>query len=271
MKHIRILSIDEVLISQLTSAFLRRKGYEMMPAAHEGAELLELLLRERTDIVVIDLALPVLDGLDVLEVASALPLPQRPMLFAVADVCRPRMIELTERALTYCFIKPLDATAVVSQIAEMAAIRTPFDQVAGAGYPMLDKIVTELLFRMGVSPHLNGYHLLREAVKLVACVRLPSRLSVMQDLYPAVAQLCMTSVSMAEHAMRHAIENAWMRADINTLQSCFGYTVHELRDTPSNSAFIYMLADRVRMYLAGDAGTSGLSPLADRPDQYIYA
>ena len=73
MKHIRMLSMDEVLISQLTSAFLRRKGYEMLPAAHEGAELLELLLRERTDIVVIDLALPVLDGLDVLEVASALP------------------------------------------------------------------------------------------------------------------------------------------------------------------------------------------------------
>ena len=105
------------------------------------------------------------------------------------------------------------------------------------------------LFSLGVPPHLQGYHLLREAIKLVNCAEHPSALSVMKDIYPATARLCGTSVSMAEHAMRHAIECAWMRADINTIQTFFGYTVEAHRDTPSNSAFIYMVADRVRMRL----------------------
>lgn len=251
METVRILSIDDALISALTSAFLKDRRYEVMPAIASGTELIELLLRERMDVLIADLALPGIDGMDTLDVIAALPMVERPMLFAAADLCTPRMVELLEDKLTYCFVKPVDAERVVEQITSMLDMRQPLDHGMRMGYAMLDRLVTEFLFRLGVSPHLKGYHLLREAVKLVSCVKLPSRLSVMQNIYPTVAALCHTSVSMAEHAMRHAIESAWMRADIDTIQRCFGYTVHEMRDTPSNSAFIYMLADRVRMCLTG--------------------
>ncbi len=268
METVRILGVDGALISALTSAFLKHDRYEVMPAFGSGMELIELLLRDRTDVLLVDLALPTLDGLDMLDVIAALPMAERPMLFAVADQCTPRMVEMMEDKLTYCFVKPVDADNLVAQITAMLVMRQPLDHRMHKGYAMLDRVVTEFLFHLGVSPHLNGYHLLREAVKLVACVKLPSRLSVMQNIYPAVAALCRTSVSMAEHAMRHAIESAWMRADLDTLQRCFGYTVHEMRDTPSNSAFIYMLADRVRMCMAG---TTLDAPLFSGEQQKRYA
>lgn len=270
METVRILSADDGFVTAMTNAFLRNRRYEVMPAPKGGMELLELLLRDRTDVLLVDLALPEVDGMDVLDVVSAMPLPVRPLLFAVVDLCTPRMVELMEDKLTYCFVKPVDADRIVVQVTAMTVMRQPLDHRMRMGYALLDRLVTECLFSLGVSPHLNGYHLLRAAVMLVACVRLPSRLSVMQHIYPAVATLCHTTVSMTEHAMRHAIESAWMRADIDALQRYFGYTVHEMRDTPSNSAFIFMLADRVRMGMAGVSYAAAL-PSDDAADQQRYA
>lgn len=270
MEKVRVLSADSAFYAALAGE-LSAARCEVLHAPACGLELTEQLLRTRTDVLVVDLALPGVDGMDVLDVVSALPLTEQPLLFAVADVCTSRMVELMENLLTYCFVKPVDAGAVAGQILAMLAARQGQERRMRADYAMLDRLVTEFLFRLGVSPHLNGYHLLREAVKLVALVKLPSRLSVMQNIYPTAAALLGTSVSMAEHAMRHAIESAWMRADIEVLQRCFGYTVHEMRDTPSNSAFIYMLADRVRMCLTGMSHPETLQMLFPGTELRWYA
>ena len=255
MKTLRIVSADMVTAESLHTMLVRNKQFRVLPILRDGRELLERYMEERTDVLLIDLELPGIDGLEILEAVCSLPVLRRPMLFAMAGEGTAAALESVGDRTTYCFLKPLDPKKVATQLYSLTRAEAIVDR---PDYGYVEYLVTRTLFSLGVPPHLQGYHLLREAIKLVNCAEHPSRLSVMKDIYPATARLCGTSVSMAEHAMRHAIECAWMRADINTIQTFFGYTVEAHRDTPSNSAFIYMVADRVRMRLSSPWGV-GLS------------
>ena len=257
MKTLRIVSADMVTAESLQTMLIRSKQFRVLPILRDGRELLERYMEERTVVLLIDLELPGIDGLEIVEAVSLLPLLRRPQVFVTAGEGTAAVLESMGDEIAYCFLKPLDPKKAAAQLCSLtrgeASVSRP-----DLGY--VDYLVTRTLFTLGVPPHLQGYHLLREAIKLVNCADHPARLSVMKDIYPAVARLCGTSVSMAEHAMRHAIECAWMRADINTIQTFFGYTVEAHRDTPSNSAFIYMVADRVRMRLDsawGDGAAMG--------------
>ena len=246
MKTLRIVSADMGTAESLQTMLIRGKQFHVLPVLRDGRELLERYMEERTDVLLIDLELPGIDGLEILEAICSLPLLRRPQLFVMAGEGTSSVLERMGDEIAYCFLKPLDPRKTASQLYALTRGESPAVR-PDLGY--VEYLVTRTLFSLGVPPHRQGYHLLREAIKLVNCVDHPSRLSVMKDIYPATARLCGTSVSMAEHAMRHAIECAWMRADINTIQTFFGYTVEAHRDTPSNSAFIYMVADRVRMRL----------------------
>ena len=255
MKTLRIVSADMGTAESLQTMLIRGKQFHVLPVLRDGRELLERYMEERTDVLLIDLELPGIDGLEILEAICSLPLLRRPQLFVMAGEGTSSVLERMGDEIAYCFLKPLDPRKTASQLYALTRGESPAVR-PDLGY--VEYLVTRTLFSLGVPPHLQGYHLLREAIKLVNCVDHPSRLSVMKDIYPATARLCGTSVSMAEHAMRHAIECAWMRADINTIQTFFGYTVEAHRDTPSNSAFIYMVADRVRMRMDSPWG-EGLS------------
>ncbi len=246
MKTLRIVSADTTAAESLQTVLIRSKQFRVLPILRDGRELLERYIGERTDVLLIDLELPGIDGLEIIEAISMLPLLRRPHLFVMAGEGTTAVLERMGEPISYCFLKPMDPKKTAAQLYSLTRSESSPAQ-PDLGY--VDYLVTRTLFSLGVPPHLQGYHLLREAIKLVNCADHPARLSIMKDIYPATARLCGTSVSMAEHAMRHAIECAWMRADINTIQTFFGYTVEAHRDTPSNSAFIYMVADRVRMRL----------------------
>lgn len=250
MKTLRIVSADQETTDALFAALLRKKQFRVLPPLHDGRELLETYMEEPADILVIDLELPGIDGLEIVEAVEALPLLKRPLILVMTQKAKGLILESLGEHIVYCFFKPLDPEQTATRILFLCKGE---ERLVNPDYGYLDFVVTQTLFKLGVPPHLQGYHLLREAIKLVNCAEQPARLSVMKDIYPAAARLCGTSVSMAEHAMRHAIECAWMRADINTIQTYFGYTVEAHRDTPSNSAFIHMVADRVRMRLSAQA------------------
>ena len=250
MKTLRIVSADKSAAEALYGALIRKKQFQVLPVLRDGRELLERYLEDRTDVLLIDLELPGIDGLEIVEAVEALPLMRRPQLFVMTRRATAPVLEMVSGSVSYCFVKPLDVQQTTSLLYTLTRGEGRLDL---PNYAYIDYLVTRTLFLLGVPPHLQGYHLLREAIKLVNCAEHPARLSVMKDIYPATARLCGTSVSMAEHAMRHAIECAWMRADINTIQTFFGYTVEAHRDTPSNSAFIHMVADRVRMRLEARA------------------
>lgn len=256
MKTLRIVSADVGTAESLQTVLIRSKQFRVLPILRDGRELLERYMEERTDVLLVDLELPGIDGLEIVEAIGSLPLLRRPLLFVMAGEGTAAVLESVGEQIAYCFLKPLDPKKAAAQLYTLSRVDAP---VSRPDYGYVDYLVTRTLFSLGVPPHLQGYHLLREAIKLVNCADHPARLSIMKDIYPAAARLCGTSVSMAEHAMRHAIECAWMRADINTIQTFFGYTVEAHRDTPSNSAFIYMVADRVRMRLDSAWG-EGSSP-----------
>ena len=244
MKTLRIVSADMVTAESLQTMLIRGKQFRVLPILRDGREILERYMEERTDVLLIDLELPGIDGLEIVEALCSLPVLRRPQLFVMTGEGSTAALESVGEQVAYCFIKPLDPKKVAAQLYALTRGEAP---TIHPDYGYVEYLVSRTLFSLGVPPHLQGYHLLKEAIKLVNCADHPARLSIMKDIYPASARLCGTSVSMAEHAMRHAIECAWMRADINTIQTFFGYTVEAHRDTPSNSAFIYMVADRVRM------------------------
>ena len=256
MKTLRIVSADMENAQSLQTMLIRAKQFRVLPILLDGRELLERYMEERTDVLLIDLELPGIDGLEILEAICSLPLLRRPQLFVMAGEGTSSVLERMGDEIAYCYLKPLDPRKVAAELFALTRGEAP---VGRPDYGYMAYLVTRTLFSLGVPPHLQGYHLLREAIMLVNCAEHPSRLSVMKDIYPAAARLCGTSVSMAEHAMRHAIECAWMRADINTIQTFFGYTVEAHRDTPSNSAFIYMVADRVRMRMESPYHDQGLT------------
>ena len=221
MKTLRIVSADRMEAEALYTALVRKKQFRVLPVLRDGRELLERYMEERTDVLLIDLELPGIDGLEIVEAVSSLPLLRRPQLFVMTEKASPTVLERMGQQIAYCFLKPLDAQQTAEQL---YALTRGEPRLEGPDYGYVDYLVTNTLFRLGVPPHLQGYHLLREAIKLVNCADHPAGLSVMKDIYPASARLCGTSVSMAEHAMRHAIECAWMRADINTIQTGCGRT-----------------------------------------------
>lgn len=112
----------------------------------------------------------------------------------------------------------------------------------------LEVMVTEIIHQIGVPAHIKGYHYLRDAI--IMCVQTPEIInSVTKQLYPNVAKLHDTTSSRVERAIRHAIEVAWDRGDVDTLNSYFGYTIHNQRGKPTNSEFIAMIADKLRLRL----------------------
>ncbi len=107
--------------------------------------------------------------------------------------------------------------------------------------------ISRLLQEIGVPVHLKGFGLLKEAIRLLLAIDRPTEVRMMEDVYAALAESQHMPVSLIEHAMRHAIETAWLRADIGELEAAFGYTVNPERAAPSNAGFLFLLADRIRI------------------------
>lgn len=114
--------------------------------------------------------------------------------------------------------------------------------------PDLEVMITEIIHQIGVPAHIKGYHYLRNAIMM--SVEDPEMINaVTKRLYPSIAKRFKTTSSRVERAIRHAIEVAWDRGDVDTLNSYFGYTIHSLRGKPTNSEFVAMISDRVRLTL----------------------
>lgn len=243
MKRFRMVSGDFFALDTVCAEAAREGHLQVLPSFSSGEELLESDL-ENTDMVLLDMDLPYNQSWELLDILCRLPLKKRPLIFTLSGKTGEAMTGYLGERAVYCFIKPCDPRHIVRTMAVLGEeLASPF------GYKDIHTLVTEALRTLRVPPHLQGYPLLREAIKLVLACDCASSLSVMKDIYPAAASLLGCTVSQAEHAMRHAVDSAWMRAPLSVLQSWFGYTVSAHRSTPSNSAFVYTLAARIRQAL----------------------
>ncbi len=208
----------------------------------DGEELLRLVAQTRPDVVVMDLLLSGMDGLEVLEQLGG----KVPVLALTAKYA-PAMAEMAvENGGGYCMLKPCRLSAVLDRVRQLACGRA-----AEAGTDLtdereLERRVTAIIHEIGVPAHIKGYQYLREAITL-AVKDMEVINAVTKILYPAVAKKFGTTASRVERAIRHAIEVAWDRGDLETLQKYFGYTVSNAKGKPTNSEFIAMIADRIHL------------------------
>ena len=226
---------------------MKSHGLEVTLTEKDGKTALEALTKKQYDVVLMDIFLPRLDALGVLEGLAQANLPHRPLVMVMSGFDNPNLErEAMAAGADYYFLKPFDAAAIARRIqslcgdhAEVPARRTPSN---------LEMQVTEIIHQIGVPAHIKGYQYLRDAI-LMAIEDETIINAVTKRLYPTVAKKHGTTSSRVERAIRHAIEVAWDRGDVDTLTAYFGYTIHNERGKPTNSEFIAMISDKFRLQL----------------------
>lgn len=223
--------------------------YELCGIAHDGEEALALLQATEPDVLLLDNIMPKRDGIGVLEAMSDMNLEKRPytvMLSAIGEY------SLTKRAMelgaNYFMMKPLDFNILVSRLNQLTKTgESPSNAMpAVLKSRNLELDVTKVIHQMGVPAHVKGYQYLRDAIIFVVEeVNLMG--AVTKELYPLIAEKYDTTASRVERAIRHAIELAWDRGNVEMMNKYFGYTVNMEKGKPTNSEFIAMVSDKLRL------------------------
>ena len=212
----------------------------------DGLVLLDQLKTLRPDVVVMEIVLGGIDGIEVLERLSQMELDYRPKILILSSYARGGMADLaTSLGADHYMSKPCRPNAVCQRIRQLAAFAAvPSNSQESAR--SLEAMVTSIIHEVGVPAHIKGYQYLREAI-ILAVEDMDVINAVTKVLYPEVAKRFGTTASRVERAIRHAIEVAWDRGDLETLQKYFGYTVSNVKGKPTNSEFIAMIADRLQL------------------------
>ena len=237
--------------TQLKEAFMRA-GYRRIEEAGGGEEALSKIDRLHPDIAIIDIWLSQLDGIGVIRACRNLDFrsDKPPVFIMTSPVANQNMfIQASGAGAALCLIKPIRTDSLLEHMEELLGIRNGADSGRSTLPAEPDDIetqVTQIIHQIGVPAHIKGYQYLRTAILLT--VKDSDIInSVTKVLYPSVAKKYQTTTSRVERAIRHAIEVAWDRGDVDTLNSYFGYTIQQGRGKPTNSEFIAMIADNLRL------------------------
>lgn len=231
-------------------------GYRNFEESVNGEDALYQISKFHPDIVLIDIWLSKLDCVAVIKGALSMNYaPDLPPSFIVMSIVNNQNVfyEATEAGAEYCVLKPLDYKSLGERIKRILKNRReplgrqePGEETDSRKSVNLETQVTKIIHQIGVPAHIKGYQYLRTAI-LMAISDSEIINSVTKILYPSVAKQYSTTSSRVERAIRHAIEVAWDRGDIDTLNSYFGYTIQNNRGKPTNSEFIAMIADNLRL------------------------
>ena len=238
----------EDFCSGLTAALQRADGFRVVGTAGDGEQAIRMIEEKKPDILVLDLMLAKKDGISVLKAIANME--HKPITLATSAF-------LTEYVSTaaanlgvrYLMLKPCDMAALVERMEEIRggeSLRYPVqrrnDKVS------IETLVTNIIHEIGVPAHIKGYQYLREAI-IIAVNDMDVINAITKVLYPEVAKNFGTTPSRVERAIRHAIEVAWDRGELDTLQRFFGYTVSNTKGKPTNSEFIALIADKLQLQL----------------------
>lgn len=248
-----IIADDSTELGQTCAKILRSYGMDVILCEKDGKRVLEFNKRYKPDIIVADVFMPNLDILGVLGSMKNMEEKSRPMVMAMSSCDNQRLEKETlDAGASYYFLKPFDVNTMAQRIIQLSGWRNEIAPVVVKDNvvtdPELELMVTEIIHQIGVPAHIKGYHYLREAITL--SVKNSEIInSVTKLLYPTIAKKYSTTSSRVERAIRHAIEVAWDRGDIDVLNSYFGYTIQNDRGKPTNSEFIAMISDKLRLRL----------------------
>jgi two-component system response regulator (stage 0 sporulation protein A) len=235
------------------AALLKTYGFEVVIAPRNGLTVTQLIGETLPQVVLMDVFMPRLDAIGVMNAVKEMSLAEMPKFMITSTFSNPMLEqEIMSSGACYFFLMPFDVEIMVERIMKIAGVSTEknagiHNGVAGSE-PDLELMVTEIIHQIGVPAHIKGYHYVRESI-ILAVKQTEIINSVTKLLYPTVARKYNTTASRVERAIRHAIEVAWDRGDVDTLNSYFGYTIHNGRGKPTNSEFVALIADKLRLRL----------------------
>jgi len=240
---IMLTDADEDARDMLRDALEQTGRFVVVASTGNGSDVLQLIEDTRPDLLVLDYLLPGLDGLAVLRQMKKENRPQ--VLMTSTFVTQSTAAEAGTLGAAMFLCKPYNESAMIDHLLRLAetAEQEARDHASG-----LEELVTSIIHEVGVPAHIKGYQYVREAI-MITVENLDVINSVTKVLYPEVAKKYHTTPSRVERAIRHAIEVAWDRGDLETLQKFFGYTVSNTKGKPTNSEFIAMISDRIRLKL----------------------
>lgn len=253
MEKIKVLlaDMDREYHNNMRNALSRDEDIYVVGSAYDGKEALAKVESLKPDVLIADVVLPKLDGIGVLENLNRRS--ERPMVIMTSPVVGDKMAKsCMEQGAIYYMVKPIDPQSMISRIkmlrdddAEQGRIISR-KMLIDAMKPDMETMVTDVIHEIGIPAHIKGYQYLRRAIMMVID-DLDVINSITKELYPSVAKEFKTTPSRVERAIRHAIEVAWDRGDTEVLNSFFGYTIANSKGKPTNSEFIAMIADRLRL------------------------
>ena len=240
-KTVLLADANEEFRGMLREIIDQTEEFTVVGSTGDGAEALQLIEQRRPDLVLMDVVLPGLDGFGVMK-RMDLQAEKAPRVILLSAFCNEQVAaEAVSLGASYFFPKPCDTQTLLDRM--HTVLRQPEEETAPSA-PDMKSRVTAVIHEIGVPAHIKGYQYLREAI-LIAVDDMDVINAVTKVLYPEVAKRFGTTPSRVERAIRHAIEVAWDRGDLETLQKYFGYTVSNAKGKPTNSEFIAMIADRL--------------------------
>ncbi len=247
MYRVMLANSSEDYSANLAAVLKQSDRYAVVGTANDGVRAIELLREVKPEFLVVDMMLPQADGVAVLKAAVALE--KKPMLLVLADFMTEFVSNLlVSLGVQYVLLKPCTCRAVLERLDEMRDSLTPHNPYTRSREANVEAMVTSMIHEIGVPAHIKGYQYLREAI-IIAVNDMEVINAITKVLYPQVAKTFATTPSRVERAIRHAIEVAWDRGDLETLQRFFGYTVSNTKGKPTNSEFIALIADKLQLQL----------------------
>ena len=259
-EKLKVMIVDDnaEFVKLITMYINAQSGMEVVGSLNDGTNVIPKIKEWRPDILLLDIIMPEKDGLVVLEELSETVVEKKPFTVVMSAIGQEK---ITRKAIAlgavYYVIKPFDLETLTSRLKEMVSNEpAAFYENRGTKYvtahtPMqkgepVEVRVTNIIHDLGVPAHIKGYQYLREAI-IISVENEEIINAITKTMYPLLAKKYKTTPSRVERAIRHAIEVAWNRGEIAMHDKIFGYTVNSNKGKPTNSEFIAMIADKIRL------------------------
>ena len=262
-----LIADDNQEFSQTLANYIHeQEDMEVLGIAKDGEEAIDMTTNVTPDVVLLDVIMPHLDGIGVLEKINMIKCNKKPICIMLSAVGQDK---ITQKAIIlgaeYYVVKPFDIELLIKRIRELKnfkptqnvnsfvgrEIKSQYVEIPLNGEKSeenLEALVTNIIHEVGVPAHIKGYQYLREAIIMVVNdIDVINQIT--KSLYPKIAYKFSTTPSRVERAIRHAIEVAWGRGDQKAVENIFGYTISAAKGKPTNSEFIAMIADKLRLEL----------------------
>ena len=256
--NVAIVDDNERIVTLLENILGEDEEINVVGTGGDGQKALEIIQNKQPDVVLLDLIMPKLDGLEVMQKVNTEPeIKKKPDFIVISAIGQENITEdAFDLGASYFIMKPFDNDVVLNKIHQTQRTKryangqqnhNRIGEAAAVYMPRnLENDVTNIIHEIGVPAHIKGYQYLRDAI-IMAIENRDVINSITKVLYPTIAKMNQTTSSRVERAIRHAIEVAWNRGKMDTINEVFGYTIHTGKGKPTNSEFIALISDKMRI------------------------